>query len=243
MYRFIIAFMMVVLVVGITTETSSRGVYAAPLFFWGSSSTESSYRVSGDIVSISVIVWAIIVALPLATHASTPERRREKIESLQNSGLYELVIVLLSRLFSVWIMATLMRSTSCIYVNDASVMSTDFSISCGGNPGSANHSKTNWASLASLVLLSYYLITSCVLHADDAQMLQNDQTSRAPGVRFAPYYALIVRLLQFVVCALCLAEFNSNHTNAVLGFIAAGCIFVALLPFAGKSCCNKFIVL
>jgi len=117
----------------------------------------------------------------LSAHRATA--RVAKISALKSSPLYELANVFISRVITVWLMSTLMRPSSCIVLSENmdSVLSTSVYITCGGVVGAVPASGSgrgrgraavgDWASVGALCLLSYYMITASVLHADEVELL------------------------------------------------------------------------
>lgn len=234
-------------------------MFASSLFFWGSDSDGMhGLTVSSSIAAIAVLVWAVLVTMPMVTHSSDEDRQRERRQSIKASPLYEFVSVVICRLFPVWIMVTLMRPLSCVYsessmatsgVTDASnsilysdtgnstssgsyVLSTAGGVSCGGG----GQQRGNWATLASMVLLSFFLVTSCVLHSDDAQLMADEETSKTThGVRFAPIYAMVMRIGQFFVCAVCASLFSLQSTVGPLGLVVSLTFFMAVFPLVARG--------
>ena len=45
------------------------------------------------LAGVLTLVWAVLVTLPLATHSSDEDRRREKLESIKASPVYEFLTV------------------------------------------------------------------------------------------------------------------------------------------------------
>jgi hypothetical protein len=194
-------------------------------------SSETGFKSSVMVAALLVLCWAILLAAPIATSAAEGARRREKVMAFKNSTAYEFLMVVLSRLLTVWIIATLMRSTSCVHVgHDAgddgtgfAVLSTAQEVSCGGPTGW-------WASMASLSLLAYYMLTSSVMHADDADLLRSASATAQTGVKFSPVYALCVRAAQFFVCAACFTGFYANSALVSLVPILGVVVVIACLP-------------
>ena len=193
----------------------------------------SALDISVLVASIAVFVWAIIIAIPLVwssgadrergRNATNYDHNRDKVLRFKGSALVEFLSVMLSRIFCVWIMATLMRTTSCLDHTTTSggddvtiaVVSTAQRVDC-----SHNHW---WAAHSSLALLLFYMITSSILNADEADLLTNEHTRRSTDihggvVKFAPLYALWVRATQFFVCIACFSGFQAQS------------IYIPLLP-------------
>jgi len=246
------------------------------LMFWDNNSSSSEHADHADEYSVSVsiavclvAITSILIAVPLATsHSSSSSssgsynnynnynhrdaiqedtRRRGKVLAFRNSDAYELSMVVLTRLLCVWIMATLLRGTSCM-VNDATTvddddprhliaLSTARGVECGGGD--------IWASAASLSLLTYYLLTTSILHADETDLLryynavdrtttrmssQNLFAQSGESVKFAPLYALSVRTVQFLVCAACFGGFYAESSLSVLIPLLVACFIGATLP-------------
>jgi len=190
--------------------------------------TQDVYYDAGDkdaldisimVASIAVFIWAIVISIPLVWSSGAEreqqryagsDRNREKVMKFKGSALVEFISVLLSRIFCVWIMSTLMRTTSCVdrtYEDDitAVVVSTSQRVGC-----SRNHW---WAANSSLALLLFYMITSSILNADEADLLKENRDVKsklAPVVKFAPLYALFVRSSQFFICIACFSGFEAQ---------------------------------
>lgn len=221
--------------------TLGSDAFAAVLFVWApdtrhanvAGSAVSDYRTGVMVAALLVLVWAFLVAAPIATSTSEGAARRAKVLAFKNAPAYEFLMVALSRLLTVWIIASLMRSSSCVHLPDSTagsegyaVLSTAQEVSCGDGDW--------WASLASLSLLTYYMLTSSVLHADDADLLRNPQTdNNLSVVKFAPLYALGVRLVQFFVCAACFTGFYAQSALIslvpILVVVAIGSLLPALI--------------
>jgi hypothetical protein len=98
-----------------------------------------------------------------------------------------------------------MRPSSCMdSASDGSsdgsklaYMSTASNVVCGCGE--------HWASLGAYPLLIYFIVTSSVLSADDAALLQSQKLQ---NVRFTPVYSLLMRTVQFMCCALCAGGFQ-----------------------------------
>eukprot|EP01032_Pedospumella_encystans_P013220 gene13220-15233_t len=218
--------------------TLGSDAFAAVLFVWApdtshanvAGSSVSDYRTGVMVAALLVLVWAFLVAAPIATSTSEGAARRAKVLAFKNAPVYEFLMVALSRLLTVWIIASLMRSSSCVLLPDSTtgspgfaVLSTSQEVSCGDGDW--------WASLASLSLLTYYMLTTSVLHADDADLLRNPQgTKNLSAVKFAPLYALGVRLVQFFVCAACFTGFYAQSALISLVPILVVVVFGSLLP-------------
>jgi hypothetical protein len=227
--------------------TLGPDAYAAVLMIWApsptsdgqynngvSSSSDGSsttgVRSSLMVAALLVMCYSILIAAPIATSSSDTSHRREKVLAIKSSAIYEFLMIALSRLLTVWIIATLMRSASCVHVQDAAdasadgfaVVSTAQHLQCGDGDW--------WAAVASLALLAYYMLTSSILHADDADLLRSASATKQAGVKFAPLYALSVRAVQFFVCAACFAGFYANSSLVTLVPVLIMAILVTLLP-------------
>jgi len=125
-------------------------------------------------------------------------------------------------------MATLMRPVSCIgytsssSLSKVSVLSTDSSVKCGGD--------ATWSSVGALSLLVYFVITTSVMHTDDAELLNDVKFRGKEGVRFAPLYALQMRAAQFLVCGVSASSFASSKALAPLIPIIIACFAMAIFP-------------
>jgi len=201
------------------------------VLMWGSySHNDNAFKISTYIACLLVLIGGILVALPLAA-SGEGARRRAKILLFKESPLYDFAMSVITRLLTVWIIATLMRSTSC--VNDAttmeSVLSTDPSISCGGD--------NLWSSRASITLLSFFTITSSIMHSDDANLLAptSAAASKLDTVKFAPLYAITIRTAQLAVCALSMGAFWSASAITPLIPILLITLVIGISPLVYPS--------
>ena len=204
------------------------------LLLWGSySNNTNSYYISSSVACLLVTVGGILVTLPLAA-GGDDSRKRDKVIAFKESPMFDFVMTVLTRLLTVWIMATLMRSSSCssnISSSAGSFLSTDSSVSCGGG--------NKWSATASIALLTFFLITSSVLHADDANLLSPSNAGQSiqkyVTVKFAPLYAITVRASQLLVCGLSLGAFWSSKAIIPLVPILVVCVVVGVSPVLYKS--------
>lgn len=215
--------------------------FPSRILMWDSHGGQNGFYVSSSIACVAVIVLGVLVAVPLAA-VGDESRRQHKVLAIKNSDLYEAAMIFSTRLFSVWIMVTLMRSSSCISISvipsqgqmenaiSLSVLSTDSSVVCGGD--------SYWAAYLSVPLLAFYMITSSVLHADDADLLKSPSSHGDKSVvRFSPLYALSTRTCQFFICAACLSTRWVEQTTTaitVLAPILAISALMAALPLIFK---------
>ncbi len=73
-------------------------------------------------------------------------------------------MAVISRLVTVWILATLLRSYSCMeHGVGGPVLTTDSAVACGGG---SNY----WGGLVAAPLLVFFVVTSAVMHSDDAKL-------------------------------------------------------------------------
>lgn len=197
--------------------------FSSTVMMWGvHGGYENGYLVSVAVACALVLFWAILVSVPLAESSSQSFRKREKILAFKNSPLYDFVIVCISRLFTVWIIATLMRSSSCLTFENQNVMSSSISTTCGGDASKV--------AVVSLPLLVYFMITSSILHSDDADVLEMSKSADVNFIKFSPLYALLVRAGQLFVCAACFSGFWTSNPTEVLIPIIVVCALLALLP-------------
>ncbi len=205
---------------------NNDNIFASKVFLWGDD--HASAKTMNDSVILACVVVmlnGVFTTIPLAMH-----HKAHRVTALKESPLYELVSVLFTRLFPVWIIATLMRASSCITSasSDSGVISTATSVHCDSH---------FWSSSASLPLLAYYMITSTILHSDDLRYLQSRTSVTSVTVKFSPLYASLVRIVQFITCMLCLSTFATPNSSLVLIIICN--ILTVIAPFiygTEKSC-------
>jgi hypothetical protein len=223
------------------------------------------------VASIAVFVWAIVISIPLVWSSGAEreqqwnagnnnDRNRDKVIKFKGSALVEFFSVLLSRILCVWIMTTLMRTTSCvdkkeemitvdgdgggvtaIEVATAVVVSTSQRVSCSNNHW--------WAAHSSLALLLFYMITSSILNADEADLLRENyrgggsvKSKEASVVKFAPLYALSVRAAQFFVCIACFGGFEAQSVYIPLIPILLISLLITIIPQAVMVTCSVVAV-
>ena len=204
------------------------------LLMWGYYKHDSSsYYISSTVACILVMVGGIMVTLPLAA-SGVNEYKMAKIIAFKESPVYDVVMAILTRILTVWILATLMRPSSCLASEDpfkSNSLSTDSSIACGGS--------VRWSGTASIALLTFFVITSSIIHADDANLLSLDSDRKTSSVKFAPLYVITVRAVQLLVCALCLGAFWSSNALIPLVPIAVSCLAIAFSPLLyGRDVCS-----
>jgi hypothetical protein len=195
------------------------------------SHNRTEYRASTSVACAAIFAWTILISLPLtANFESSVEYRQKKLQKFRESALYEFFMILLSRLFTVWLIATLMRPTSC--VDDH--LTTAFNVSCTPDD--------YWTTSVALVVLVYYLLTSSILHADDADLLNNQSSGAAVlsnSVTFSPIYASWIRCGQLAILAAAMGtpwySPSSQSTNTPLIFILVLSIIIAFCPVALPS--------
>lgn len=211
------------------------------------------YSIAVNIAVLTVFIWGMIVSIPLAIGGlSASTHKRQKVMHFQLSPAVETIKVIISRLLTVWIIATLMRSSSCVGSNGESLLSTATTVQCGGyTDGNGNNAVGSWAGQASIPLLTFFVITSTILHADDADLLLNSLTVSNDTnlekhinryVKFAPLYALGMRLLQLFVCGICMVFFRADDISIPLAIvICSGIVGAALQQLLGlKQASNYF---
>eukprot|EP01034_Spumella_vulgaris_P034259 gene34259-42247_t len=155
--------------------------FSSSFMVWGDAYERSDYHGYFSSTALAVLVmlfWCLLVSVPLVLSSASRDEQRnwEKAMKFKNSALYDLTVNLISRLFTVWLIATLMRSASCVTVDGQSMLSTARSVSCGGDR-SGDHM---WASRLAVPLLTFFIITSAVLHSDDAVYLKLTQQYASP---------------------------------------------------------------
>lgn len=192
----------------LTSSVGCNSLFITKILCWNSGSFE--YEVS-MIVGVCVsFMSGMLIAIPLAisngsnSHSTSSNWRYGRNMNsniirwlkLVDSSLFDTCNVLFSRIFSIWIVATLLRPSGCD-VSDTTVhnssgmeiplsfLSTSETVLCGGIDSSqyeissdsniiyddslSENSRlinTNWTSLLALPLLVYLLITTTILHAD-----------------------------------------------------------------------------
>jgi len=229
------------------------------------------------VASIAVFVWAIVISIPLVWssgaereqqwNAGNLVRNRDKVIKFKGSALVEFFTVLLSRILCVWIMATLMRTTSCVdkevmipsfdddgggggvttvEVATAVVVSTSQRVNCSNNHW--------WAAHSSLALLLFYMITSSILNADEADLLRENyrggggvgvggvKSKEASVVKFAPLYALCIRAAQFFVCIACFGGFEAQSVYIPLIPVLFISLLITIIPQAVMVTCSVVAV-
>lgn len=240
--------------------------FSATLLIWGNNHMYSnkisgvyydtgkkhSLNTSVMIACLLVMIWAIIVSIPLVwssgsgsdreyhtNYTSSDINNKLKVMKFKNSPLIEFITVLLSRLLPVWIMATLMRSTSCLDINTAaaatvSVISTSQDVECSGNKW--------WSINASLSLLLFYILTTSILNADEADLLKHNfiKKTKTNIVKFSPLYALCIRSTQFFICTACFTGFYTESIYIPLIPILIMSSLCCILPFIVQICSLSF---
>lgn len=141
-----------------------------------------TYNTNMSIATAFGIFYILLVTLPIAYGGESEEtRRRWKIQQIRNQNFYHVLLILFTHFFSVWMMAMWMRPFSCLIATDSSsgnenlVLTSAFSVTCGGTD--------EWTSKFSLVLLTYYLITSFVFYIEDRPVDEPSNTQTALGRR------------------------------------------------------------
>ena len=223
-----------------------------------------------------VLVWGFMVTMPASIQGTEDSEAGECCDYEDEQGLspiqraikfratsaYKFFSIIITRVLSVWIMASLIRPLSCVAtmtnydtITDTysyeNVISTATEVQCGGGGG--------WASLAAMVLLTYYLVTTASLGSDEADLLKNelnvamqndnmDATQRSSAeltstVKFSPRYALEVRACQFLsIFAVMLGgplnNINGNEQGgasyALIPSLLA-CFLMAIIPLLHKQ--------
>ena len=248
-----------------TQDDASSATWAAQILAWGDDSDHYIYNTSMNVALFAAFVWFVLVTLPpvimtLDITESFEENccgcEGEKPDLEGNSGahlirrsqLYQLCELIITRLFNVWFMATLIRPLSCMEVVipyasadvPASVLTTTVSYANGGAQNDADLLENSsdvmtcggggsWTSLLSAVALVYYVITVATISADDGDQIAVSylDINSQNFVKFAPSYALLMRAMQ--LACLVTAMIGSPLYNSQQGSIDAA---LALLFFA-----------
>ena len=199
------------------------------------------YKNSMTVAVIAGLISTLLISIPLAVSASKTEKSLKKWNSIVDSPLYEFINMLLTRLFHIWIIASLFRPSGCAYSHDPIdgmyYLSTSDTVYCGGLD---DQRVSYWSSLIALPLLCYMLITSTILHADSAEFnIENTQvepgiggsnntldmrankTIISGGIKYAPMYAIVLKCYQYAVVFICFIGFNSQNTLIPLGILIA----------------------
>lgn len=234
--------------------TFGQDPFSSVALLWGKQSAlTAGYFTATAVAFGAVALWAILIALPLAISSSptntgdSVSQRRKDLIALKCSPTYEFLMIMITRLFPVWIMATLMRSSSCVSVSLTTasavtanswmnVITTDERVLCGGG--------SSWAPLAAIPILSFYVITSTIFHTDDYDLSRFSSTS-STSIRFAPIYAKSFRAVQFFVCIACLGGFWTNDVlNALVPImVVVGLLVVVPLFVDSSQLCSWPIVI
>jgi hypothetical protein len=207
-----------------------------------SSGSSFGYSLALGLASVCVLLWLVIVSVPLVYDSQD----KSLIRSFQQNPAFDAIYSLLSRLIFVSIVATLLRPYSCVS-SGGLVLSTNPHQTCGGNDSSQNEFSS---AVASSLLLLFFLLTSTIFHSDAPDLLtpEDDLTMRAIDtlgqlddlpVRFAPLYAIVIRLGQLAICFLCFgfASLSDRRTELLLIILLSAVLFLwtAFYPW-GRGC-------
>jgi hypothetical protein len=228
-----------------TFEAGDGGSFTFPVVFLFDRGLENEYgfSVAMGLAAVSVFLWVVVVTLPLMYDDDSSQM--SKIRSLQRTPAFDFLYVMLSRIVYVSIVATLMRPYSCVENfgggHDLAV-STDAGIVCGGGDADRNAWSTGYSST---ILLVFFLITSTILHSDAPDLLEAENSSYPIGsdasaatVRFAPIYAMVIRLGQLCVCYLCLgfASQGDRLPHLIAVIVISGLLALWCLLYRGHGC-------
>jgi len=221
-------------------------------------SSNSSLMLAVGLASLMVFVWGVTSAVPVVFHGD-PETRRGKIAKFATSPVFGFIHIVCTQLMSVFIMFTLLRPYTCTYYglmgeavsatnsvgkitqyNGFAVylgLATNGDIPCGGHPG---------LSTFCLAFLVYYMLTSSLLHPslvqlmDPATSMESDGTPLYTGerVRIAPFYTLVMKMLQFMMLVLTSAAFDVYDATLPLTLILACAVIMTFFShyFRGEAC-------
>lgn len=219
-----------------TQSDASTATWAAQVLAWGDDSDHYIYHTSMNVAVTAALVWFVLVTLPsvIMTLNITEEMNQiccgcvdeddvptltgnNGAHTIRRSQIYLLCELIITRLFNVWFMATLIRPLSCMEVSipyadgsvPASVLTTTVRYANGGAQVDADlveHSSDimtcggggSWAALLSTVALVYYVVTVTSISADDGDQLSVSylDINSQHFVKFAPSYALMMRAMQ-----------------------------------------------
>ena len=239
----------------IVGNVAESGAWAARLFSWGVYSGGSEwYIISMNIAAGFGFLWVFMLTLPATVagedndtdcvpESATSLTSKERAARIRSSPLYKSLLILLSRVCIVYLMAALLRPLSCIEVVGSdgvvtNVLSTAPDVICGGG-------KDSFASMVSIILLVYMLLTMISVGADDSDDLSSsheDQNMNGDSgmVKFSPLYAFEVRVCQFFIVAACMGGFDvaADSPLVALGAIAFASVVIALAPLHHAMCCS-----
>jgi hypothetical protein len=202
------------------------------IIFWNSEDSDhsSSYRSAMSIAVVFIFFWALLIALPIAQGgAENSLHKNIKMLKVRNAPAYDALFMILSNSFSVWILATLMRSWSCVVnENGQAVLSSSETVTCGGGRGF-------WAGAISFPFLSYYAVTSALVYSDSSTHVEINSSKgpieNAGYVRFSASYATFMKVCQCFIVASCVGAFTTAPAIAVLLPIMIVCVVAAFLPW------------
>ena len=227
-------------------QAGEGGAFTFPVVFLFDRSFDDSFdfSVAMGIAVVCVLIWIIMVTVPLIYDSSSSHSSssKEGIRALQQSPAFDFTYVLFSRIIYVSIVATLMRPYSCVLSDDGVdelLVSTHPEVSCGGG--------VSWSSgRVTSILLLFFILTSTILHSDAPDLLAATDNVSPVGstlpdqsaVRFAPIYAVVIRLGQLVICYLCLGFVSVQHRGPHLLaiIIVAGVLALWCALYPGRGC-------
>lgn len=203
------------------------------------------YSLAMGLAAGCVLLWVVIVSLPLVYDSDD----KSAIRSIQNNPAFDALYTLFSRVIFVSIVATLMRPYSCVTGGSDSplVLSTDPFQECGGNDSPQNRYASN---VAASIYLLFFMLTSTIFHSDAPDVLSVDEREwdtpvdslgklENLSVKFAPLYAIVIRLGQFLICYLCfgLASKSDRREDLIAIIVLNFLMFLwaGFYPF-GRGC-------
>ena len=200
------------------------------IIFWNSEEADHSsvYRSAMSIAVVLIFFWALLIALPIAQGgAENSTKKNMKMLKVRNAPVYDALFMILSNSLSVWIMATLMRSWSCVEDNGQAVLSSSAHVSCGGG-------QRFWAGAISFSFLSYYVVTSALVYSDSSTNIESDTVKglieHSGYVRFSSSYATFIKVCQCFIVACCIGAFSTAPAIAVLLPVIVVSLIAATLP-------------
>lgn len=213
------------------------------VLFWGSSSLYE-LQVTTSLACAVMFLWIVLITIPLTS--GHEDSRREKLLKLRSSPMYEVIIVCITRVFTVWLIVSLMRPTSCAHSSGLSDDSSTYFISSASEVNCDEFAY--WTRYISLSLLCFFLLTSSILHADDADLLGRQSINGSNYVTFSPIYANILRSGQFAIISACMGTTwyttTADHAKTILIIIIVLSCLLAIFPvlLSYRKCCSLIAV-
>jgi hypothetical protein len=221
------------------------------MLLWGDPSGNDSYSLKVSILlAVSLVLgWVLISSVPLA-YGGSEIARKIKIKKMTASSSFNFCSSFVSQLFFVWLVATLLRPTSCVSNGGDPIMSTALSseISCG------SASSQSWSYRISLPLLLFLCLTSTMMHSSsDIELDERERTSYAAEygaetdakdldadqiVSFNQLYSHLVQFFQIIICVTAATGLACEERAAPLAIIAVASLLMALVPLLIASPCS-----